>query len=77
VIVAIIITVALALFFTVPVASSSSPGGLCSPEGSCTPGYIHFTESLSCYFEGGGPHAWAGTYYFEGGLGITCEPVVA
>jgi len=69
VIAAIVIILALAFFFTVPVVSTASPGGIVGSE-------IRYTQSLSCYFLG--PLAWIalGDYYFERALGIGCTPNV-
>jgi len=76
-IVAVVIILAVVFFFGVPVVSSSSPGGVehCALGGVCT-AYMHFTESLSCYFEGGGPQLWAGTNYFDGTWMVGCTPPV-
>jgi len=69
---------ALAFIMAVPVVSTSAPGAmeLCSQEDVCTGTQIHFTQSLDCYFLGAGPGQWIGVYYFQGGLGIGCGPIV-
>ncbi len=66
---AVVVIVVLVLLFCVPVVGASSPG-------ATTGSRIHFTESLGCFLEGGGPHAWLGVYYFQGGFGIGCMPLV-
>jgi hypothetical protein len=57
-------SVALALFFFVPLVPESIPGPLplCSSD-TCHPGTIHFTVSLSCYVTGDGPLTLLGDSY--------------
>jgi hypothetical protein len=75
---AVMIILALAFVFAAPVVGASAPGavGLCTAEGVCTAPQIRFTQSLDCYLLGAGPGQWIGVYYFEGGVGVGCGPVV-
>jgi hypothetical protein len=52
------VILALALFLYVPFIEESSLGPVqlpCYFAGTCNPGYVHFTISLSCYLSGDSP----------------------
>ncbi len=72
-----IVILAVVFFMAVPMVSTSSPGAanICVSN-SCTQPRIHFTQSLDCYLLGAGPGQWIGVYYFDGGLGVGCGPLV-
>ncbi|MGA2198312.1 MAG: hypothetical protein ABSG45_00060 [Nitrososphaerales archaeon] len=75
---ALVVLLALGVFLGTPVVGVSIPGPInpCSLNPTCTPSYFHFTESLSCYLQGGGPEVWLGTYYSEGELNVGCSPLL-
>jgi hypothetical protein len=66
---AVVVILVFVVLFGVPMVGASSPGPITGIR-------LHFTQSLDCYLLGAGPGQWIGTYYFEGGLGIGCGPLV-
>jgi hypothetical protein len=63
-----VVLVVLGLFL-LPVVNVSAPGATNGLQ-------IHFTQSLDCYLLGARPGQWIGVYYFQGGLGIGCGPLL-